>query len=521
MQASALTRLRALNALAADTQSYIAAQQVICCFCDTICNGNCNGGGGSGGTGPTGPAGIAGSATNTGATGPTGSIGPTGSQSTVTGPTGTPGATGAAGGGTGPTGAAGGGTGPTGTPGTTGEQGPTGPAGISGSATNTGATGVQGPTGYTGPAGGGTGATGVQGPTGYTGPAGGGTGATGARGTITYSGYGAPDSTIGLQGDYYYDLSGVNLYGPKLYNTGGGSINYGTAASGESVQYPVGAITLGGGDFTIEMWLKYPSVTSTTISMVLFSLYNKNIPSNRTLRVLFGGGPYTPDGRPGYVTVDIQGTPGINQTVYITGNPGAFGANTWNHLAVVRQSGIVRCYLNGYSDISLSNLNNLNDANNSFTIGNYSTNDGIAFQGYITNFRIVVGTAVYTSNFTPPSQPLTAVPGTQLLLLASSPTTFLTDSSQYNNTATNNQNLTSYSSQSVFPQPWPTGVNLNGATGQTGPNGGGTGPTGPSGGGTGPTGPTGSVLIYSTVFDGGNASTNYIIGPAFNCGGAQ
>jgi len=63
-----------------------------------------------------------------------------------------------------------------------------------------------------------------------------------------------------------------------------------------------------------------------------------------------------------------------------------------------------------------------------------------------------------------------------------------------------------------------------GATGPTGAPGGGTGATGPTGapgGGTGPTGPTGSVLIYSTVFDGGNASTNYIIGPAFNCGGAQ
>jgi hypothetical protein len=55
-----------------------------------------------------------------------------------------------------------------------------------------------------------------------------------------------------------------------------------------------------------------------------------------------------------------------------------------------------------------------------------------------------------------------------------------------------------------------------GSTGPTGESGGGTG-----GGGTGPTGPTGSVLIYSTVFDGGNASTNYIIGPVFNCGGAQ
>ena len=63
-----------------------------------------------------------------------------------------------------------------------------------------------------------------------------------------------------------------------------------------------------------------------------------------------------------------------------------------------------------------------------------------------------------------------------------------------------------------------------GATGPTGAPGGGTGATGPTGapgGGTGPTGPTGSVLIFSTVFDGGNASTNYIIGPAFNCGGAQ
>jgi len=91
MQSSALTRLRALNALAADTQSYIAAQQVICCFCDTICGGNCNGGG-SGGTGPTGPAGLSGTATNTGATGPTGIIGPTGPAGGGTGATGPTGA---------------------------------------------------------------------------------------------------------------------------------------------------------------------------------------------------------------------------------------------------------------------------------------------------------------------------------------------------------------------------------------------------------------------------------------------
>jgi hypothetical protein len=58
-----------------------------------------------------------------------------------------------------------------------------------------------------------------------------------------------------------------------------------------------------------------------------------------------------------------------------------------------------------------------------------------------------------------------------------------------------------------------------GATGYTGA----TGNTGPTGaiGPTGNTGPTGAVFIYSTVFNGGNASTNYILGPVFNCGGAQ
>ena len=77
------------------------------------------------------------------------------------------------------------------------------------------------------------------------------------------------------------------------------------------------------------------------------------------------------------------------------------------------------------------------------------------------------------------------------------------------------------SSWSIFTQGYtgPTGV-AGGGTG-TGDGTGYTGPTGSPGGGTGPTGPTGSVLIYSTIFDGGNASTNYIIGPAFNCGGAQ
>lgn len=42
---------------------------------------------------------------------------------------------------------------------------------------------------------------------------------------------------------------------------------------------------------------------------------------------------------------------------------------------------------------------------------------------------------------------------------------------------------------------------------------------GGGGGGTGPTGPTGAVSSY--IFDGGDASSSYLIGPAFDCGNAS
>jgi hypothetical protein len=67
----------------------------------------------------------------------------------------------------------------------------------------------------------------------------------------------------------------------------------------------------------------------------------------------------------------------------------------------------------------------------------------------------------------------------------------------------------------------PTGssgtIGPTGATGSSGT----IGPTGATGssGTIGPTGPTGSISAYS--FDGGFPTSNYVIGPAFNCGGVD
>lgn len=118
-------------------------------------------------------------------------------------------------------------------------------------------------------------------------------------------------------------------------------------------------------------------------------------------------------------------------------------AGTWYHVAAVRNTGTTRLYVNG-------NL----EANNSATLSS-GTSWGIGFQhfgasasdyvyGYISNFRVVSGTALYTANFTPSTTALTTVANTSLLTLNERS---LTDRSPNNITITRfgDQRLTTFS----------------------------------------------------------------------------
>jgi hypothetical protein len=84
--------------------------------------------------------------------------------------------------------------------------------------------------------------------------------------------------------------------------------------------------------------------------------------------------------------------------------------NTWYHWAVVRSGTTLSVYRNGtLRGSAVSNSDNINDTVTPFVVGNtnlYATN--AAFVGYITNFRLVKGLAVYTGNFTVPTSALTA-----------------------------------------------------------------------------------------------------------------
>jgi hypothetical protein len=96
---------------------------------------------------------------------------------------------------------------------------------------------------------------------------------------------------------------------------------------------------------------------------------------------------------------------------------------SWNHVAITidsttPSSSTITIYVNGVGQIFTGkNLSSQTVDNGSpfYIGGDYGSNNQF-LSGYLSDFRFVRGQLVYKSNFVPPSQPLTAVTSTTLLL---------------------------------------------------------------------------------------------------------
>ena len=91
----------------------------------------------------------------------------------------------------------------------------------------------------------------------------------------------------------------------------------------------------------------------------------------------------------------------------------ATGLNAWIHIAAVRSGSTITLYVNGASRATVTYSSAVNGGSSTPSIGRLL--DPLYANGYISNARVVVGTAVYTANFNPPTSPLTAITNTQLL----------------------------------------------------------------------------------------------------------
>lgn len=160
------------------------------------------------------------------------------------------------------------------------------------------------------------------------------------------------------------------------------------------------ALTLGTNNHTIEFWMYQVSHGQYDVPFA----YGKMSPQTATTNY------YMNCGSGGFGVVVGNGAGGW--AVQIAGATRSL--NTWHHYAVVRNGNTFTVYDNGTSVGSVTASINIPAQGDVFRVGS-DGQDGV-LNGYITNFRVVNGTAVYTSNFTPPTSPLTVIPNTQILI---------------------------------------------------------------------------------------------------------
>lgn len=151
------------------------------------------------------------------------------------------------------------------------------------------------------------------------------------------------------------------------------------------------AYDLGGGNFTVEFWVYFNSLSGTP-HIIQFNGGNVNFRWNlyigstiKSLRLYTENGSGTGGDR--LSTIDL------------------FTAS-WYYITVVKNGGDLALYLNG-SRMGLTALVSFPSGNLSLTLGTqfFSPVSGDYLNGYIDEVRITKGVARYTANFTPPTAP--------------------------------------------------------------------------------------------------------------------
>jgi len=146
-------------------------------------------------------------------------------------------------------------------------------------------------------------------------------------------------------------------------------------------------------DFTVETWA-FATATTNAVDQVfnyggfIFMLYH----NGTTWTVEVGNGSSN------YFT--LSGTASLN---------------AWHHFAITRSTNTYTFWIDGVSAATATNSNAPATSGVTLSIARSQGTGNQWFTGYLSNFRIVKGTAVYTAAFTPPTSPVTAITNTSLL----------------------------------------------------------------------------------------------------------
>lgn len=188
----------------------------------------------------------------------------------------------------------------------------------------------------------------------------------------------------------------------KALRPGTASVSF-TGTTGDLISTVTTPANFGSADFTAECWVRF-STNSAGYQPILACTGTSDykgwiliIENNNTL----------------YSYMTTNGTSWTHNiaTSYVP------TINVWTHLALVRTGSTITLYVNGVSRGTTSiSTNAINEPSTAFYAGYYPHFPGGArsLNGYISNLRLVKS-SVYTSGFTVPTNPLTAITDTSLL----------------------------------------------------------------------------------------------------------
>jgi len=204
--------------------------------------------------------------------------------------------------------------------------------------------------------------------------------------------------------NYTLTRSGTPTQGSfNPYRPNGYWSNYFSGSAADYLSTPNNAnLVLGSSNYTIEFWV---FATASASPLAMISKGNTTSLGTEFWSVEFSN---TTGGFSVYVGAYSSSAAILTGTLTL---------NSWNHVAVVRNGLVHNLYVNGtsVSNITVGSSYTVASGGNLYIGTGWYAPSTRVFAGYISNARIVIGAAVYTSNFTPSTTPLTAIANTQLL----------------------------------------------------------------------------------------------------------
>jgi len=162
------------------------------------------------------------------------------------------------------------------------------------------------------------------------------------------------------------------------------------------------ALEFGSSDFTVEAWFYFSATPNSSNAIV-----QKGGTGTSNLE-------YFLNVRPSSNTIEFSFSTNGTTLTTRTSSSVTIAQNTWYHVAVARTSATLYFFLNGISAGTAALSSTLYAGNADLGIGASGTGANIFAGGYISNVRIIKGTALYTAAFTPPTQ-LLNITNTSLL----------------------------------------------------------------------------------------------------------